>query len=454
MRFRRSGFVAGRKRGEDMSKTVFGPLPSMQKSIRPQWARWLHLVLFAVGLAGWITFMLACAGGPSWSPDSSKVLFAWRDFDGGRYGVSVYDRRTRELRTIFQHFSPKQEGDTDFNVIPAWNQDGERAIVAMTTGESGDQCTLLSIAVEGSAPPEVYSLGKKAACWASTLMPQIGSRVYIGGEDRITWLDLSTGESGHEAVEGGAGFLGEHNGELVYAREASRPLDGSNDDDARDTGLEFGRVELDSLELRSAFTLWENDMPGVNLDEMSFGAWEPGGSRIAMVGPGEQTDTILILDENNGLSGTLRPTLSGVTNYRLGNLLWSPDRTTLFAPAVTKGQVANMYDYFLAEIPVTGAPGRLTRIASFHARKTGGNVQNSADLLNVEHGDMALGMSISLSPDGSMISATPANVDQDSFDAPDRALFLVDMGRIPRRVTLIPFPTAANASRHAARTAQ
>jgi hypothetical protein len=91
----------------------------------------------------------------------------------------------------------------------------------------------------------------------------------------------------------------------------------------------------------------------------------------------------------------------------------------------------------------------LTKIASFHIKNT--QPSHQSDLSDFDHDNLFLSMPISLSPDGSMIAATPANVEKDSFDAADRALFLVDIRRPTRRVTRIPFPKAPNTSPQPAR---
>jgi hypothetical protein len=447
--------------------TELTALRACGEGVHPYPARWLHVILLAVGLIGWLTFILACVGGPAWSPDSSKALFAWHDFEGGRYNVAVYDRATRKSQVIFQHLSPK-DSDDDFNVVPAWQKVGTRAIVAMTTEDSDTHCTLLSIAMRGTAPPQVYDLGKKTMCMAPDLMPQIGTRMYIGTEDGITWLDLSTGETGSKTIGAETGWkddfglLSEHNGQLSYTRKVSRSLNDPKNESAKEYGVEFGRINLDGLDLKPKFTLWPSDAVDVDLDAFPV-AWEPAGSRIAMIGAAKDTDKILMLDENKGMTGTLMPELGGVKAYRLGNLVWSHDGKTLLAPAVTKGQGEKMYDYSLAEIPLTGAPGRLTKIASFHLKNTESADQSHADQPNAEksylsdfdHDDLILSSSVSLSPDGSTIAATPANMDKDNrFDAPDHALFLVDMTRPTRRVTRIPYPKVPPTSAQPARSAK
>jgi len=187
------------------------------RSLEPGRPRWLHLALLAIGLVAWLTFILACTGGPAWSPDSRKILFGWRDDETGRYEVAVFDRATRESRIIFQHRSPKNDDDGNFFVVPAWQNNGTRALVAMSGTGNDSRFTLFSIALKGAAPTEAYDLGEGALCLAPALMPQIGTRMYIGGDDGITWLDLSTGETQYKAIPDGAKFVAEHNANLSTA---------------------------------------------------------------------------------------------------------------------------------------------------------------------------------------------------------------------------------------------
>lgn len=67
----------------------------------PTPARWLHVTLFLSAFAGWLIFILACVGGPAWSPDGSQILFAYRDVANGRTSVALYGRATGKMSVIF-----------------------------------------------------------------------------------------------------------------------------------------------------------------------------------------------------------------------------------------------------------------------------------------------------------------------------------------------------------------
>jgi hypothetical protein len=100
----------------------------------------------------------------------------------------------------------------------------------------------------------------------------------------------------------------------------------------------------------------------------------------------------------------------------------------LYVPAIVPLGRENQYTYSLAEIPLSGAPGRLTRIADFEWK-------SSDDV----KGFLYLGMQVSLAPDGKTIAATTATM-RDGVAKADRALFLIDVHRPDRRITRIAPP--------------
>ena|ERR1035441_935298 len=160
----------------------------------------------------------------------------------------------------------------------------------------------------------------------------------------------------------------------------------------------------------------------------TFGSWEPQGPRIVVVESNDGVDKVVFLDEKKGLLGTPSPDFGGKA-FRLGNVVWSRDGKTLYASSCTKGEQENSSDYWLAEIPVAGAPSRLTRIAHINA-------------LSIDHleDDLIFSMRVSLSPDGNLIAATPANLGKDNIAEADRALFLIDVQHPAHRITRIPIP--------------
>ena len=400
-------------------------------SLGPESARWLHVILLLVGIAAWMIFILACVGGPAWSPDSSQVLFAYRDIENSRTAVALYDRATGAVSTILTQPAAK-EGELALH--PMWQNDGSRALVAIYRvipgGSSDGACELISIPVKSSLPLQVFNLGFTDGCVFP--FPQVNGKVYFARED-LRWVDLETGQvesqdfkvtakaSGpHEVV------LSEHDGQIYYERRVARKANGAVNDEE---GKEVGRLQIENVTFEPFFTLWTADFSASGVEKTNLLFW-PRGSGVAMIGLGEGSDSdkILLAEENKGIVRVLAPDL-GVRPYKLGNLVWSSDGRTLYASAITIREQKDVLDYWLAEIPLDGRRARLTRIAPLRSE------------LNGEFQDMfQLSMSVSLSPDGRWIAATPAVLGRGTLDDRDRALFLIDLRDPGRPVQRVPIP--------------
>ncbi len=421
--------------GEEASKSNYPPSIESQPS-RPGSARWLNVALLAVGLIGWMIFVVACVGGPAWSPDGSKVLFGYYDEANSRAVVAVYDRKTHKTRDLFAQLIPQDDKDKEFVVAPAWQADGARALVAMTTSVGGDdpQCAVLSIPIGADGTVEAYNFGKDSMCYSTAWVPQIGGSLYLGGEHNLSWLNLATGQVDSKRVEDGTGFISERNGQLVYMREVDRPDSVAENTDAKESGIEFGQIELKGAILKPTFSIWGQQVIDLGLKDNMGGSWEPTGTRIAMVANGTDGGGIVLLDEKKGLLGQFTPDL-GVKTNRMGPPVWSHDGKTLYAPVITNGDKEKAYVYALAEIPVAGTSGRLTRIADFQADSLSEDDESNM---------LTFGLQVALSPDGNTIAASTATLQKD-VAANSRGLFLIDVQHSEHRITYIPAPRNSKA---------
>jgi dipeptidyl aminopeptidase/acylaminoacyl peptidase len=399
------------------------------------------VILLVVAMAAWMIFILACIGGPAWSPDGSQILFAYRDVENSRTAVALYDRATRTTTTIFAQ-PAAEEGE--LAVEPQWQKDGTRAFIAMyqpVPGSSGDGfCELISIPVKSSMPLQAYPLGTTEGCVGPH--PQLDGKVYFGGKD-LRWIDLVTGEAESRTIPNDVGSISEHDGQVFYVREVSRSAGNAEDKKPAEDGREFGRIDLKDFTLKPAFVLWESDHAALAVKDDPWPVfWETSGSRMAMIGRGDDADKILFLEESKGMTRVLAPDL-GVKAFRLGNLVWSRDGKTLYASVITKGDQEKTQEYWLAEIPVAGTPGRLTKIAPIQAKMSG-----DFDTY------FRLSMQVALSPDGTWIAATPAVLGKDTLAERDWALFLIDVRDPARPITRIPIPKQSTAAPTAAKTSQ
>ncbi len=398
--------------------------PKSSHQLSLQSPRWLHIILMIVAIAAWMIFILACVGGPAWSPDGSQLLFAYRDVENSRNSVALYDRKTGQVRTIFSQ--PTEKSDK-LGIEPEWQNDGTRALLTLYQHlDSGDgTCELLSIPVKSKLPLQAYGIGSAEGCIGPHA--QLGNKIYFGG-NRLRWIDLVTGEIGNRSFGEDAVLVAPRGSQLSYIRDLSRPTNKGEGEPQTETGWEFGHMDAADPALNPDFTLWltERIAQGMKSDDPPTVYWDREGSRMAMIANGGDSDRILLFDGDKGYQRTLVPDL-GVDNLRLGNLVWSEDGNTLYASAFIKTASKEVMEYSLAEIPLAGTRGRLTKLASVR---------------DVDDGDfaafLAMSMHVSLSPDGNLIAATPAVLDKKSIDARDRALFLINLRSPARPAQRIP----------------
>jgi hypothetical protein len=426
----------------DRSPSHPPPQARIQADVSP---RWLHVILLAIALIGWMTFVLACVEGPAWSPDSSRILFGYYDSGAHRYNVALYNLAKHKTRIVFERLTTEDDKDDNLGLSTAWQNDGARVLILTTEGssDSSKHCVLLSLPVTAKGVPRTYDVANAKDCWFRQMLLQQSDKIYLSGDEGLNWVDLATGESGSSDIKGGPGFLHERNGVVAYIRPASRPLAGAKEKDAQEDGLEFGQISLADSTLKPAFTIWQAQFSDIKIGDSISTAWEPAGTRIALLGIGENSDRILVFDENKGPIGAITPQF-GAQPARLGNIIWSHDGQTLYAAAITAGSKEKTCDFSLAEIPVSGAPGRLTKVASF----TCSDIND-----NDARGKLDMILPLALSPDGNWIAATPSNCGPESFAPADRALFLIDLRHQPHRITQVPFPASPKSSQPSAGSA-
>lgn len=410
-------------------------------SSSPAPARWLHVMLFLIAFSGWLIFILACTGGPAWSPDGSQILFAYRDVANARTSVALYDRAMGTISTIFAEPVPAEgEGAPGLVALhPTWQKDGTRALVTILRNKvpnSSDEmaCELVSLPVKSNLPVRVYNLGFTPDCME---VPQIGGAIFFGGF-RLNWIDLATGEEHAKDIEGvgedkaGLGFF-EQYGRLYYKRGMKRKITATSGEPAEETGIEYGRWKTEDNSPKPSLTLWEKDFSAVGVKkdpgEMSDIFFGPDGVLGALIAaPKGGAEKILVTENDKGIVRVLDPGLDSKA-YSLGSLVWSQDGKTFYVPVLTGGDAEKTLNYELAEIPVAGGKARLTRIAVIH-----GEIDN--DLT----GWLRSSMQVSLAPDGAWIAATPAVLGKGLVDDPDRALFLIDLHDPARHMQRVPIP--------------
>ena len=375
----------------------------------------LKVMLGIVGLLAWMLYVLACR--PSWSPDGSKILFTYYNPEADEAGVALYDRNTGETRSIF--VEARRNGD---ELIPVqWESDGARAIVWV------EERQLLLLPVDSGKPARRFGLPEDIE-WQGTPYPEVGGNLYLGDET-LTRLNLETGEVQSRELEVGHDVvLFQGNNSVFYAKQVDTPENESEEGEGSgDGGIEIGELDLDALTFQPLFELKERDLAAHGVKEVhALMELEPSGSRIAMIGQGEDRDFI-ILCTRAGLQKVVAPEFP-VDEYRLGNLQWSPDGKTIYAVVLTPTGKKDETQYSLGEIPVDGGSSRLLPVTLIQ------------DAFPDEVNGPILALQIALSPDGATIATTTGPLDSSAIDREDRALYLVDVQDPGRKVTKVPLP--------------
>lgn len=392
-------------------------------------ARWLHVILFSLAFTGWLTFILACAGGPVWSPDGSQILFAYRDVENSRTSVALYDRTTGTILTLLSQPASK-EGEMALR--PAWQKNGRRALVSIyragPSNSSEGACELVSIPVKSSVPVQVYNVGPNDGC--INPYPEVGGKVYFSGRD-LRWLNLESGEAESKQFkiavpldDTDALVYSEGGGQIYYQRKATRRVNAEEE-----VGREIGRVQLEDASVKPLLTIWDKDIAPFAAEDLYPILWVRESTMALIAAAKEKgADKILLVEENKGVTGTVAPDL-GVPLYKLGNLVWSLDGRQLYASVITMGDQKDTLNYGVAEIPIGAGKAHLIHIAVIQA-------QLNEDFVTL----FQTSLPVSLSPDGRWIAATPAVLGHGQIEDRDRALFLIDLHDPARAVQRIAIP--------------
>jgi hypothetical protein len=392
----------------------------------------LHVALGIVALLGALLYVLACR--PTWSPDSSKVLFPYCNPETDETGIALYDRNVDSVESIF---SRPLEGNDCADELPSamWYGDGTRVLVLSEASRSKTKknrktkkmetvttkwarLQLLPVAVKGKT--RTFDIRDFLVGGSSMLIPlaEADGKLYLGRRDKgaFVQVDLKSGKKKFRDLgDDREPIFYSRDGRIAYARSGAE-----SDDD-----LEFGALDPKNLTLHSHFVLKKEALVSYQVKGfLGFLAFEPHGSRLVL--PAERDEDpkgLILMCDDNGLQRVITPDLP-TKAYEFGSLEWSRDGKTLYSTVVTPTEDKKIQQYSLGEIPVGGGPVRLTPMVRAH----------------VSSDDADLEFQVALSPDGSMIAATTAYFGKEEVEPADRGLFLVDLRDPQRKVTKIQYP--------------
>jgi hypothetical protein len=377
----------------------------------------LHEALSAVGIIAWSVFILGCAmGSIAWSPDGSKIAFAYHDPVAKADGVMIYDRVRNSLTPAYVANGSDDEGPL---IQTQWDQTGSRLLVAIYQEDKNkvEHFDLLALSEKSQHSVRHFILSLPDDM-PMLPVPQKGPRLFLSGEQLVI-LNLDTGEM--QSNDRFANVALYPAGDRILYRRKSYSAA------ARDkiTGIEFGFFDPDALALHSSFTVLQTELDARGISNLVALAVLDTGREFAAVGQRNQAQDVIVLFNENGIDRILTPQLPVQQPFKLGSVVWGRNGNIYAAVAIRDGDVAQ---YAIAEIPLAGGTVRLIPIARVNWDL------EASDFVDA----FSLTSRIAVSPDGRTLAATTTALREKEITVDDRALFLIDLADRTRKVTRIP----------------
>jgi hypothetical protein len=401
----------------------------MQDSSKRSSRNGLHAVLGLIGITGLVLYILACR--PSWSPDSSKILYPYWDPNTKEAGVALFDRKSKTTEKVYV-WSDATNSD-DQVIFPQWTADGTRGIFTLYTKDSMQVV--------------VHPLGSKKPAWLWTLpksgdpivlpLPEVQGNLYAYGDTFISRLNLATGESTlHEMKEAPNLMMYSDSDRVLYiwrhaAGEALTPVKREEpttrtektnpqkqQPEPANEIYEFGELDQKNLSFHPWFEVSERDRKALGIGDITgLLDIEPRSRQMVMFADvADGNDQVLLLIGSKGLERTLSPQISA-EKYKLGNPQWSRDGKTIYIPALIWSADEKTGKFVIDEVPAAGGAARLDAV-----------LELSSDELDP---DFTTYVQMALSPDGKTIAVTTAHMKKHK----NSGLYLVDLTGADRRVS-------------------
>jgi hypothetical protein len=381
-------------------------------------------------LGAWAACVVACGSRPSWSPDGTKVVFAYRRSTGtadgepaqpGSVALAVHDLRTGETRALLDLPMPQGQRKDEISGVPVftrWLSGGRRLLIVFGDTEGGDHHVVSVLDAQSTARLKRFEVGSRpggpADVTVSFFPPAVDADrwVFFGGES-VTRLDLESGEIERRRTEFKEGpYLFEAGDAIFYFGTKRRE---------NETFSEIGTFDAQSF----AFT------PRLDLSEAGVAKKESAptatrdGKQVALIAARGGEKEALFVFEGSKLEKTVALEHPG-KGIHFAKLAWSSDGATIYGAY----GVENEQDIELgvAEFPLAAGQPSYRKLCA--ARKG-------------QNADQALfHFQLALSPDAKTLAVSSALFPPKALREEDRVLFLVDLTRPDRPVTRVRPPAA------------
>lgn len=372
----------------------------------------LHPVLGIIGMVGWMLYILACTQWPSWSPDSSKVIFPYRRATGKYAGVALYEKTAGTVRPMFIRPLDKDE---DFPILQSqWALNGKDIIITLLEKQTLD---IFIMRAEPGGPIRNVTVRDLESDLPGPF-PELDGAMYFIDKQSLISMEIATGRiQRHELHEQDVSLLFAKDGELFYNKEEK-----SDQTPSDQTTFEIGSIDLSEFTLHKLFQFNPRDW---KLESPRDASSESLSPLFATVADRDQNAPILVFTRR-GLQRVVAPR-DLPEKFAFESLQLSNDGTSVYVAMVTPTSDIHVWQHSLAEISLEGKASRITPICQIKNK-------NNEDMS--QQGVLEL----SLSPDGQTVAVTPATLDAEYIEEKDRALFLIDLSGAERQISKIPAP--------------
>ncbi len=385
--------------------------------------KWTRILVACGGIAALALSVLACLGSLSWSPDGSKLAYAYFDGVYKQSGIAVYDRNAE---TVTRVFLAGEENSAPI-IQTQWARDGETLLVLIA--ETG-QSHLVLIPADARRPVRMVTLPSLADQFVPVLpAPEVGGVVYIGlDSDRVAAIDVKHGVE-HVVTFAGkfeSGVLISTPSNIFYMRNAD--TDPKNPEtEARE--LEFGVFDPKTETLEKRFNVTPQQLESLGIRELNGPTTaRPGGHGFAMVADGKERDGIVLFSES-GIERFLIPKLPTGKQYKLGTVDWGSDKK-LYATAQIF-LTEDVAEISLAQLaPESDAEAKLIPIAKTNSKHIGTEEFRS--------------IPITASPDRNVLALNLGMLDDAILAPEDAQLYVVDIRGQSPKVQKIVLPAASD----------
>ncbi|MDB6026311.1 MAG: hypothetical protein JWM68_2534 [Verrucomicrobiales bacterium] len=361
---------------------------------------------FVFAVAAFLACVLACR--PGFSPDGNRILFPVYDEDSRTTSVCIYDRKTEKI-TALRTLGWSAESNVIY-CATSWSPSGAQLGLVLAPQKDSTNGSIEIIDAQSGHP--IRSAALTNGSEGLLLYPPVFAKdfLFFGGESPARF-NLRNGKTDYENMGTNHNrefyILNNQNGVHYYAEWKQ---DDSNTNKV--TANEFGTIDVDRF-TRVPEQVIPTEMVG--LPDFS-----PDGKRVALWK--KPRSAALEIWSHSKLEKTIA--LPNMDSLVMGNIVWSKDQKTIFAPAFREPKESSDIKALLSvfEIPLDGSAPRQLELGA----------------VKIKPDEAMLACQLAMAPDGKALAVGTPFGSLDSASKP-ASLYLIDLTNPKRTVKPILF---------------